>query len=124
MEGRLVSLHWAKLVEGPSGSRDHVPGRLGVFSYGGAGEPGDLCLFAPDDSALLGGRAKLRPGPGTAAHDGDLLRFSVGTTGKSYVWEIGHPISNSAEVREFLDLVETNDRIIRHLLEGARLLGE
>lgn len=124
MEGRLVSLHWAKLVEGPSGSRGHVPGRLGVFSYGGAGEPGDLCLFAPDDPALLGGRAKLRPGPGVVAHDGDLLRLSLGKTGKSYVWEIGHPISNSAEVREFLDFAEANDRIVRHLLEGARLLGE
>ena len=124
MEGRLVSLYWAKLVEGPSGPRDHMSGRLGVFSYGGAGEPGDLCLFAPDDSALLGGRAKLRPGPGTAAHDGDLLRFSVGTTGKSYVWEIVSPISSSAEMQEFLDFAEADDRIIRHLLEGARLLGE
>ena len=124
MEGRLVSLHWAKLVGGPSGSRGHVPGMLGVFTYSGAGEPGDLCLFAPDDPALLGGRIKLRPGPGTVAHDGDVLSFSVGKTGKSYVWEVGSPISSSTEIQAFLDFAETNDRVIRHLLEGARLLGE
>ena len=124
MEGRLVSLDWAKLVEGPSGPRDHVPGRLGVFSYSGAGEPGDLCLFVPVDPALFSGRLKLRPGPGIVSRHGAICRLSVGNTGRSYVWETGSPITDPTEAQDFLDFAEANDRIIRHLLEGARLLGE
>ena len=124
MEGHLISLHQARLVEGPSGPRDNVSGRLGVFSYRGAGKPGELCLFAPDSPALLGGKAKLRPGPGVATQDGNIVRLVVGDGGQSYVWKIGDTIADPAKTQAFLDFAEKNDRIIHHLLEGARLLGD
>ena len=124
MEGHLISLHQAWLVGGPSGPRDNVPGTLGVFSYRGASKPGELCLFVPDSPALLGGKTKVRPGPGAVTQDGNIVRLVFGDGGQSYVWEIGDPITDPAETQAFLDFAETSDRIIHHLLEGARLLGE
>ena len=124
MEGKLVNLFQAKLVEGSSGPRDAVSGTLGIFSYSGAGDPGDLCLFVPDSPERLGSKAKLRPGPGVVEQDGSLLRFTVGETGASYAWELVDPIADKEEIRAFLDFAEKRDRIIRHLLKGARLLGE
>ena len=121
MKGSLVDLYRAQLVEGPSGPRGNVPGTLGVFAYDGAGKPGDLCLFAPDDPADLGGRKKLRPSPGTAEQDGDLLRFTVKDNDKPYAWRIAGTLTDPAEIEDFLAFAEANDRIIRHLLEGARL---
>ena len=124
MKGQLVSLHQAELVEGPSGPRDGVPGRLGVFSYCGAGKPGELCLFIPDDPELLGGKLKLRPGPGSATKDGSILRFVVGSTGATYIWKTDGSAADPTGTQAFLDFADKRDRIIHHLLEGARLLGE
>ena len=143
MRGSLEHLYRAELVEGPSGPRDSVLGTLGVFSYGGTGKTGALCLFKPDDSEALGGREKLRPGPGNAKRDGVFLRFTVGSGERSqmnglanapgggsanasgsgtYTWKtIGAEISDPDKTQEYLAFAETSDRIIRHLLEGARL---
>ena len=123
MRGMLSSLHRAKLVGTPSGPRSSVPGRLGIFDFEGAGE-GNICLFAPDDPEAFGGRVKLRPGPGNAQMEGDLLRFTMKGDAGSYAWQLIDEISEPQEMQDFLDYAESNDRIIRHLLEGARLLQE
>ena len=123
MEGKLSSLHRAQLIEGPLGPRSSIPGRLGVFDYSGAGEPGSLCLFAPDNPAQLGGKAKLRPSPGTVEFEGRTLRFTIRESGKTYAWELGEALSDEGRIEEFLGFAEANDRIIRHLIEGSRLLS-
>ena len=122
MEGRLVSLYQAELVEGPSGPRERVSGTLGVFAYGGAGGVGELCLFVPDDPDLLGGKPKLRPGPGGARKESARLLLAVEKTGVSYAWEIVRPLTDPDREQAFLAYAEAQDRIIRHLLAGARLL--
>lgn len=120
MKGVLASLYRAKLVEGPSGPRPNVSGMLGVFDYSGGSErQGNMCLFAPDDPQDLGGKAKLRPGPGTARIDTDILRFTVKDDGRSYAWQLGDVIADEQEVQDYLAFAETNDRIIRHLLKGV-----
>ncbi|MBO7702613.1 MAG: hypothetical protein J6S36_06920 [Eggerthellaceae bacterium] len=123
MEGKLSSLNRAQLIEGPSGPRGSIPGRLGVFDYSGAGEPGSLCLFAPDDPAQLGGKAKLRPSPGTVQLEGKILRFTIRESGKAYAWELGEAMADERQAEAFLDFASANDRIIRHLLEGSALLS-
>lgn len=123
MKGKLSSLYRAKLVKGPSGACREVLGSLGVFDYDGAHE-GNICLFAPDEPEALGGRVKLRPGPGAAQLEGDALRFRVKVDGRSYTWQIIDVITDPSETRAFISMAESSDRIIRHLLEGARLVGE
>ena len=123
MEGKLSSLHRAQLIEGPSGPRGSVPGRLGVFDYSGAGKPGNLCLFAPDDPAQLGGKAKLRPGPGTAELEGGILRFTIREGGATYAWKLGEALLDEGQTEAFLTFAAANDRIVRHLLEGSALLS-
>lgn len=121
MRGMLSSLHRAKLVESPSGPRSSTPGRLGIFDFEGAGE-GSICLFVPNDPEAFRGRMKLRLGPGNAQMEGDLLRFTMKGDAGSYSWQLIDDISEPQEMQDFLDYAESNDRIIRHLLEGARLL--
>ena len=120
MRGVLKSLHRARYVEGPSGPRNNVPGTLGVFAYGGNERKGDLCLFKPDDPEALGGRAKLRPGPGTISIKGTALRLAIKDGNASYAWELVEAVTDPEEEQAFLDFSIENDRIIRHLLEGAQ----
>ena len=120
MRGTLESLHRARYVEGPSGPRADVLGTLGVFAYGGSERKGDMCLFKPDDPEALGGRMKLRPGPGTVSVEGTVLRFAAKGGNASYAWELAEAATDPEEERAFLDFAIASDRIIRHLLEGAR----
>ena len=120
MRGTLESLYRARYVAGPSGPRANVLGTLGIFAYGGNERKGDMCLFKPDDSEALGGRVKLRLGPGATSVDGTTLRFTTEDGHASYAWELVETITDSEEGRVFLDFAIANDRIIRHLLEGAR----
>ena len=123
MRGKLSNLYRAKLVKKPSGASCEVLGRLGVFDYDGAHE-GNVCLFLPDEPQAHGGLVKLRPGPGTAQLEAGTLRFTVKDDGRSYTWQIIDVITDPSEVRAFVIVGETSDRIIRHLLAGARLLGD
>ena len=122
MQGELVGLHEAKLVEGPSGPRDDVPGKLGVFSYEGAGDPGELCLFVPNDPVQLDGRVKLRPGPGSAKLDSGFLRFTIKNANRSYAFQLEGNVTDPTDIDAFLAFAVSNDRIIRHLIEGAKLM--
>jgi hypothetical protein len=120
MRGTLESLHRAVYIKGPSGPRDGVRGTLGVFAYGGNEWKGDMCLFKPDDPEALGGRVKLRPGPGVVDVEGATLRLTVKGENGSYAWELVEAIADPEEERAFLDFAAANDRIIGHLLDGAR----
>ena len=123
MRGALESLHRARYVEGPSGPRANVHGTLGVFAYGGNEWMGDLCLFKPDDPEALGGRTKLRLGPGVASVDGTTLRFTTKDGAASYAWELLETIADPEERKAFLGFAVAGDRIIHHLLEGTWLYG-
>lgn len=81
---------------------------------------GDMCLFKPDDPEALGGRVKLRPGPGVVDVEGATLRLTVKGENGSYAWELVEAIADPEEERAFLDFAAANDRIIGHLLDGAR----
>ena len=120
MRGALESLHRARYVEGPSGPRNNVPGTLGVFAFGGNERKGDMCLFKPDEPEALGGRMKLRPGPGTVTIEGTALGLVIKDGNASYTWELAETVTDSEEERSFLDFAISNDRIIRHLIDGSR----
>ena len=123
MRGALESLHRARYVEGPSGPRNNVPGTLGVFAYWGNERKGDMCLFKPDDPEALGGHMKLRPGPGTVTIEDSMLRLAIKNGNASYAWELSEAVTDPEEEESFLDFATANDRIIRHLLEGAKFYG-
>ena len=120
MRGLLESLYRARYVEAPSGPRANVLGTLGIFAYGGNERKGDMCLFKPDYPEALGGRVKLRPSPGATSIDGTTLRFTTEDGNASYTWELVEAVANPEEEQAFLDFAIANDRIIRHLLEGAQ----
>ena len=121
MRGMLESLYRARYAEGPSGPRANVLGTLGIFAYGGTEQKGDMCLFKPDDPEALGDRVKLRLEPGAASIDGTTLKFTTKDGNASYAWKLIETITDPEEEQAFLSFAIANDRIIRHLLEGARL---
>lgn len=120
MRGALESLHRARYVEGPSGPQNNALGTLGAFAYGGNEWKGDMCLFRPDDPETLGGRTKLRPGPGIISVEGTALRLTVEDGNASYTWELVEAITDPEIEQAFLDFATENDRIIHHLFEGAQ----
>jgi len=55
--------------------------------------------------------------------EGDVLHLAM-KGGGSRSWQLCGAITDPVETQEFLDFAEAHDRIIHHLLEGSRLLGE
>lgn len=59
-------------------------------------------------------------GPGATSVDGTTLWFTTEDGNASYAWELVEAITDPEEEQAFLGFAIANDRIIRHLLDGAR----
>ena len=62
----------------------------------------------------------MRMDPGVASVEGTALQFELKDGSASYTWELVDAVTTPEEEQGFLDFAAANDRIIGHLLKGAR----